>query len=694
MYLKEGTEIKGYSIVNFAGRKDEAVIYEVIKNISGERLYVCEYFPEEISERNEDGTVNILNSSAYTKGLSYFRSRSDTIRSIGFKEIIKVKEAFSFNNTYYVFYGISEGKNLLEYIEGMGGKINYKNAYSLLSPLIRSLNYMFNNNVFFRPTVENIKYMPDNSVILDDFYLSDYSFMYCIEDLANVFYSLITGKKYGDILERPSKAGGYLPKRLDDILYDTLFSNVSYASLEDFLNKLTDSVIFDNTMVGEENYSEKPPLRLDTLEPALEKKKEIPSPAPDNKDFHVNEVKGEYVESLPPNNPPQNIYSDNSMYTRSYNSPPKKNNNKLLIGCIGGGCLSLIILFIVIIFAARAFFGIARSYSTDVTEFAEEYITDYSFDESEEYSEDYLEEGNVMAMTMAYTSYEYYDTAFDNTVIAHEDFIYFRHWDGEQWGIARYHKDDEGSYEMIATDVMASFMQIKDNTLYFVNSLENNYIFSIDLNEISVPALIINQKAAFIQIHNDKIYYINLDDGFFIYRANMDGSENELFNPVDTSAMAFMEDELIYLGYDEEGGTALFTINVNTLNESFISAAWARNIICKDGMIYYIDYSDDSFHGIDILGNEIEPLVYDSVFSFDFLGDTIYYIDLDFNIKSLNTLTEETEIYPFEAYYLQAAGGKMFYYDYYDELLHRIDQNGEAHSLYQGYPVYPESMLD
>jgi hypothetical protein len=94
------------------------------------------------------------------------------------------------------------------------------------------------------------------------------------------------------------------------------------------------------------------------------------------------------------------------------------------------------------------------------------------------------------------------------------------------------------------------------------------------------------------------------------------------------------------------------------------------------------------------LGNEIEPLVYDSVFSFDFLGDTIYYIDLDFNIKSLNTLTEETEIYPFEAYYLQAAGGKMFYYDYYDELLHRIDQNGEAHSLYEGYPVYPESMLD
>lgn len=701
MYLEEGAEIKGYTVVKFIAKRDDGVIYETIKNISGERLFVCEYFPEGLAERNEDGSVNILNASEYTKGLSYFRSRSDTIRSIGFKEIIKIKETLSFHNTYYAFYGISEGQNLLAYVESCGGKISYKNAYSFLSPLIRSLNYMYNNNVFFRPSMENIKYMPDNSVILDDFYLSNYSYMYCIEDLANVFYTLITGKKYADILERPSKAGGYLSKRLDDILYDTLFSNVSYSSLEDFLNKVTDSVIFDNNMAGEQDYSEKPPVRLDIPEPLPAEKTETVPPEP-KKVFQANEVKGEYVERPlqngpphPQNGPPHSIYSGDPMYSRPYNMPPKRNNNKLLIGCIGAGCFSLIVLFVVIVFAAKAFFGIAQSYSTGYTE---ERIPEYLYDEdkNEAYRdhEEYVEEGNTLAMTMAYTSYAYNDSALDNTVTEHDGFVYFRHWDGANWGIARYHKTSQDPYEMIATGVMANFMQIKDNRLYYVDGFQNNYVFSVDINGAAEPELIISQKAAFIQLHEGKLYYINLDDGFFIYRANTDGSENELFNPVDTSAMALMDDELIYLGYEEEGGLSLFSINVNTLDESFISSGWARNIICKDGIIYYVDYDDDTFHMVDIEGNELPSLIGDGVFAFGFSGDDIYYIDMEFHMNKFNRITGETEAYPYEAYYLQTLDGAVFYYEYYDELLYRLDQNGETHSLYEGYPAYPESRTD
>lgn len=738
--LEKGSKIRIYRIENSLSTENDTIFYMGENEVTGEKIKICEFYPSELCKREGNAVIPIEGAEQeFSLKLNRFRSMGDMVRTIDLNEVIKIREVISENNTCYVICEHLEAKSLSAYLLENGGKMDYKKAYEMISPLARSLNYLFNNGIFLRPQIENIIVLPGDMVRLQDFYMPQYDVNYCIEDLSNILYTMLTGKRYKDCLEKPSVNGAVLPLRLDETIFKALYANTAYSSIEEYFNEIKDSVLFDTTMAGTENKEihstvlesakalQEETVPLDnTPQPNTQADSGIPesipaNPSEINSGVSFKEPGGEMpfggrvvnpggslsgiagnglprpdmypqgpptYQSYSPNNPPP--YPMPGGYNPNYGYPPNppKDNKKFIIGCASIGCFGLIL-----VIAAFAFFAlnIYRFAETAGTNLSRNYSNNYSYERDSDFNDSYSEyddwESSFTLWQTNATVGMYEKVAYDNTVIEHDGYIYFRGFT-DDWGLYRYPKGGNPfNAEMLKEGIMPQFMAASGGRIYYADALVDSHIYYIDI-ESGEAYPFVDTRTSFINVTNGAVYYINLEDDARLYRINEDSTDNMALNYSFSDSAVLAENSIIYV---DDYGT-VYKYNPETEEENFFCEAEAINIVYANKLIYLLDLYSSQIRCFDLDGNEIELNLNTEVYGFKVKDNLIYFADSEYYINIFNIETAEITKTEYEAVYIDFAGEEVYYYEYWDEDLYVLNgETGISEAVYSS-PSYDSEL--
>ncbi|MDR2899446.1 MAG: DUF5050 domain-containing protein [Clostridiales bacterium] len=744
MFLPIGTKINDYTVEKQLTKTKEYCAYELLSPF-GKRVLACEFYPDGISIRDMDtGTVAPSQGSEeeFNGRLARFKDKVSTLKSLNMGPLIKVTDETPYDGRNIVFCQIPEGRPLKDYLLDNHGKIPYRQAYELILPLMEALDSMSRYGLFFSIKWESLYVNPFGGMEHSGFFIDDYNVTYIVEDIASVFYQMVAGVSYSDTLNKASQNGAVLPESLDNLLYDVLYSNVSYNSVGEFIIKLRNSVLFDGDMTASQTmapvnntYNIDTPAVFETDIPVengqtldannvggvqgkeviVEEALTDPLVKPQTEAFDMK--KGQAPYSAPGqspyinnNGPNPSGFPQNPPY--GHMPPPKKSGNKVLVGCLLGGCLSFIIIAGIITFilfrvgvtAQREFAesGSVSEFAAQVEdeigqEIAKEYGTDSQ--EYQEYSEgiDTLDEAFdpkelMMSGTYAFLSYENMEIAYNDTVVMLGDYIYFRGYTEDNgWGLAKAPANDPKAVEFLTTGVMPAFMDITDSNIYYADAMDDYSIYKIAL-EGGEPEQINNTRSAYINYLNGYIYYVNLEDYATIYRIDETTLEPEKINDFNSEYLSVYNDKIYYANYDPDMGIEIYAYDTLSGTDGIISSHSPMMLEVKDNNIYF---NDDTGH-MNIIGLDgSQSISNGDLFDtdcFDVSGEFIYYLDYEtYELCRYNMNTKESENLGIEAVYFQVIGNNVYYYEYYDEFLHYYNiDTGDYSVMYDGFPVYAD----
>lgn len=126
-------------------------------------------------------------------------------------------------------------------------------------------------------------------------------------------------------------------------------------------------------------------------------------------------------------------------------------------------------------------------------------------------------------------------------------------------------------------------------------------------------------------IYNDKLAYSEFDEeqNCYVYVEDMETGEREIVVDRKCDLSDVSDDGTIYITTSE---FELYSVNIESLEKKKLTDIMARDAICKDDKLYYIQLENNSkfLCSADMDGSNEQILVED-VESFSIYGDTIYY---------------------------------------------------------------------
>lgn len=164
-----------YVIGRCLGRGGFGITYLAYDTIEDELCALKEYFPGDISSREDDGYLKIdtYRTDLYNSGKKNFIEEAKILKKIrDCENIVKVKNFFAENNTAYLVMEYLDGMNVKRFLSTyyQNGKMSFNNAYIILCTVAKTLVNVHARGILHRDiTPENIFITNDGSITLIDF---------------------------------------------------------------------------------------------------------------------------------------------------------------------------------------------------------------------------------------------------------------------------------------------------------------------------------------------------------------------------------------------------------------------------------------------------------------------------------------------------------------------------------------------
>ena len=166
--LPSGFEISQYTVHNVISRSNSTITYTATDQTS-RNYFIKEYYPEAISKRLEDGSVEPLSEKEhknYQDGLTYFKDLGLTLTKIEHRNIVKINELLVQHGTIYLVSHYEEGITLAEIFK-QTEVIDEEDITNIVFPMLKGLMQLHEANIFhlaIRP--ENVLIKSNGTPIL------------------------------------------------------------------------------------------------------------------------------------------------------------------------------------------------------------------------------------------------------------------------------------------------------------------------------------------------------------------------------------------------------------------------------------------------------------------------------------------------------------------------------------------------
>ncbi len=151
--LKQFTFLKERYILGKVIRQNgEHIIYIGYDVTTKQKIYIKEYMPSLICERQDDGSIMVIpgHEAQYKSLLSDFYDLNQRLQKSESDIIFPIKDIVGENNTVYVIASHEEYITLHDYIKQNGGELNWEQTKRLFFPFIRSLELLHKKNILHR----------------------------------------------------------------------------------------------------------------------------------------------------------------------------------------------------------------------------------------------------------------------------------------------------------------------------------------------------------------------------------------------------------------------------------------------------------------------------------------------------------------------------------------------------------------
>lgn len=173
--LEPGTVLNGKILIgNILGMGNFGITYMGFDMLLEYRVAVKEFFPDEMVQREEDGSLSVSDESTeeeYREELKAYQREARTLAQFSkYPGIVSIKELFYENNTAYIVMEYLEGGTLRRFIDSNGGRLPVEKALSLMEPVITSMEEIHKSGLIHRDiSPENIMLDADGSIKVIDF---------------------------------------------------------------------------------------------------------------------------------------------------------------------------------------------------------------------------------------------------------------------------------------------------------------------------------------------------------------------------------------------------------------------------------------------------------------------------------------------------------------------------------------------
>lgn len=173
--LEPGTILNGkFLIGNILGMGSFGITYIGFDMLLEYRVAIKEFFPDEMVERKEDGSLivagNTTEEEFQTELKAFLRESRMLAQFAKYPGIVSIKELFYANNTGYMVMEYLEGGTLRRYIDNNGGHLSVEQTLSLMKPVIVSMEEIHKAGLIHRDiSPENIMLDSDGSIKVIDF---------------------------------------------------------------------------------------------------------------------------------------------------------------------------------------------------------------------------------------------------------------------------------------------------------------------------------------------------------------------------------------------------------------------------------------------------------------------------------------------------------------------------------------------
>lgn len=173
--LEPGTILNNKFLVgNILGMGNFGITYMGFDMLLEYRVAIKEFFPAEMVERKEDGSLIVIGETTeeeFQDELKAFLRESRMLAQFAkYPGIVSIKELFYANNTGYMVMEFLEGGTLRRYIDKNGGKLPVEKALSLMEPVISSMEEIHKAGLIHRDiSPENIMLDTDGTIKVIDF---------------------------------------------------------------------------------------------------------------------------------------------------------------------------------------------------------------------------------------------------------------------------------------------------------------------------------------------------------------------------------------------------------------------------------------------------------------------------------------------------------------------------------------------
>ena len=142
--LEPGTILNGkFLIGNILGMGSFGITYIGFDMLLEYRVAIKEFFPDEMVERKEDGSLIVAGDTTeeefQTELKAFLRESRMLAQFAKYPGIVSIKELFYANNTGYMVMEYLEGGTLRRYIDNNGGHLSVEQTLSLMKPVIVSM---------------------------------------------------------------------------------------------------------------------------------------------------------------------------------------------------------------------------------------------------------------------------------------------------------------------------------------------------------------------------------------------------------------------------------------------------------------------------------------------------------------------------------------------------------------------------
>ena len=150
-HLQPGSIVDRFEMLGVVGQGGFALTYLAIDKQLEREVIIKEYFPNNLAQRDTDGaTVIPTSDETYQEGLSSFYQEAQALSQLQHPNVADVISICRDNDTAYIVMPHYAGKDLEAYLQGKGEPLSEKEAFDIMRPVLKALDYIHGEKVIHR----------------------------------------------------------------------------------------------------------------------------------------------------------------------------------------------------------------------------------------------------------------------------------------------------------------------------------------------------------------------------------------------------------------------------------------------------------------------------------------------------------------------------------------------------------------